>query len=159
DPAGVKEKYAGQGDLVYRIVLTNGTGRGGTGGFGAGAPAAATTIRTGGPAVRLRARGVPGYATDRAITWATGSGLGSLNRTSGPDVLVTARNTTEDAQYVPITAKASNGFFVTAYVYVEPKFIDPPTIVAAPAINAPAGGKVTVDYSLDLGGREDQSLV
>ena len=29
-------------------------------------------------------------------------------------------------QYVPITAKASNGFFVTAYVYVEPNSFIPP---------------------------------
>ena len=159
DPAEVKEKYAGQGDLVYRMVLTNGAGRGGAGGFGAGTPAVATTIRTGGPAVQIGARVVPSYAADRTITWSTASDLVSLSRTSGPDVLVTARNTTEDAQYVPITAKASNGFFVTAYVYVEPKFINPPAVTATPRINAPAGGKVTVDYALDLTGREDQSLV
>jgi len=138
---------------------SGGAGRGAPGGLSAAAPAVATTIRTGGPAVQIAARVVPSYAADPTITWSTASALVSLSHTSGPDVLVTARNTTEDAQYVPIMAKAANGFFVTAYVLVEPKFIDPPAITSAPKISVPVDGKVTVAYGLDLGQREDQSLV
>jgi hypothetical protein len=72
---------------------------------------------------------------------------------------VTGQNTTSRAQWIPITAKASNGFFVTAYVYVEPKFIDPPTFKSTPQISSPNNGVVNCTYDLDLGGREDQSLV
>jgi len=167
DPAGVKEKYeaAGQGNLVYRMALTIGSpsnrgGRRGGGGFGAtAAPAPVASIRTGGPGITIGATVSPGNAADKTINWSTASDLVSLSRTTGPNVVVTAQNTTEDAQYVPITAKASNGFYVTAYVYAEPKFIDPPAMTAAPKINPPSDGKVSVDYTLDLGGREDQSLI
>jgi hypothetical protein len=48
---------------------------------------------------------------------------------------------------------------VTIYVYVEPAYIDPPRITRGPTVSAPAGGKVNVEYALDLGGREDQSLI
>ncbi len=50
------------------------------------------------------------------------------------------------------------GFYVTAYIYVEPKFIDPP-VVKTMKVLAPAQGKVAVDYEMDLGGREDQSVI
>ncbi len=167
DPAGVREKYeaAGQGNQVYRIALTIGSssnraGRRGNGALGAAAsPAPAAVIRTGGPGITISATVTPSDAADKTIAWSTQSNLVSLSRTTGLDIVITAQNTTEEAQYVPITAKASNGFYVTAYVYVEPKFIDPPAVTAAPKINPPADGKISVDYSLDLGGRADQSLV
>jgi hypothetical protein len=166
DPAGVKEKYRQAGNLVYRMALTSGTGRGGrgaggggAGGFGGATPAVSWPIRTGGPGIAIGATLTPAAVEDKTISWSTPSTLVSLSRTAGPDVLVTAQNTTEQSQYVPITAKASNGFFVTAYVYVEPKLIDPPALTAAPKIGEPAAGKVSVAYSVDLGGREDQSLV
>jgi hypothetical protein len=165
DPAHVRRKYeaVGQGAQVFRMGLNVGDGAdsGGIRGPGgmAASPAPAATIRTGGAGVTIGATVLPRYAADKTITWSTPSDLISLSRTTGPDVLVAARNPTEEAQYVAITAKASNGFYVTAYVYVEPKFIDPPTVTTAPKLRAPADGKVTVDYTLDLGGREDQSLI
>ncbi len=145
DPAGVRLKYeaASEGNLVYRMALT-----------GSGA-----TIRTGGAGVTIGATVTPDRATDAVITWSTKSGLISLNRTTGPNVVVTARNTTDQAQWVPITAATSNGFYVTAYVYAEPNFIDPPAITSAPKIGAPQNGTVSVSYTLDPGQREDQSLV
>lgn len=54
---------------------------------------------------------------------------------------------------------ASNGFYVTAYVYAEPKYVDPPAVTSSPGIGVPRNGRVTVTYGLALGGHEDHSLV
>ncbi len=101
DPAGVRQQYeaGGEGNLVYRMALT-----------GSGA-----TIRTGGPGATIGATVTPDRAADAAITWSTQSDLVSLNRTTGPNVVVTARNTTSQPQWAPITASTPNGFHVTAY--------------------------------------------
>jgi hypothetical protein len=159
DPAGVKSKSeaAGQGNLVYRMTLT--TDDGADRARGATSPSVYSTVRTGGPSVTIGATVTPRNATDKTITWSTNSDLISLSRTTGPDVVVTGKNTTEESQYVPIIAKASNGFYVSAYVFVEPQFISPPAVTAAPRITPAVDGKVSVEYTLDLEGREDQSLI
>ena len=165
DPAGVGEQFkkSSQGNFIYRIALKNGgtpQGGGRAGGIDlVASPNVASTIRTGGPGVTISATVLPASAADETITWSAKSDLVSLSRAAGPNVVVTGKNTTEDAQYVPINATAPNGFYVTAYVYVEPKFIDPPTVTSAVKFNRPADGKVSVDYALDLGGRADQSLI
>ncbi len=145
DPAGVRVKYepAGQSDLPFRIALTGG----------------APTIRTDGPGATIGATVTPARATDATITWSTKSDLVTLNATTGPKVVVTGRNLTEYAEWIPINATASNGFFVTAWVFVEPKFIDPPAVIAGPTLNPPDKGTVSVTYQLDLRGKLDQSLV
>jgi len=145
DPAGVRQQYeaAGEGNLVYRMALT-----------GSGA-----TIRTGGAGATIGATATPIRAADAAISWSTKSDLISLNRTTGPNVVVTARNTTGQSQWVPINATTPNGFYVTAYVYAEPTYINAPAITAAPRLSAPQNGTVEVAYELDLGTHEDQSLV
>jgi hypothetical protein len=161
DPAGVREKFENAGGhAVYRIALSGGP-RGGRGGGGApsAGPAVAWPIRTGGPGLTIAATVLPADAPDKTIRWSTESPLVSLSAATGPDVVVTARNDTEKPQYVPIVAKAANGFYATAYVFVQPRLIAPPTLTAAPTIAAPANGKVAVDYALDLGGRDDQSLI
>jgi hypothetical protein len=144
DPAGVKSKYEAdeQGNLPFRIVLTGGS----------------PSIRTGGPGATIGATVTPTRA-DPTITWSTKSDLISLSRTTGSNVVVSGSNTTSQAEWVPVTATASNGFHVTAHVYVEPKYSDPPAVTAAPTVNSPADGMATVSYSLDLGGKQDQSLV
>lgn len=48
---------------------------------------------------------------------------------------------------------------MTAYIYTEPRFINPPTLTSAPRLAAPQNGAITVSYSLDRGTHEDQSLV
>ncbi len=167
DPANVREKYekAGQEKLVYRMTLRQGTaprGSGlgaGVGGFGGGSPTVFSTIRTGGRGETIAAAVLPNDATDRATAWSTPSDLVALSRTTGADIVVTGKNATEESQYVPIRATASNGFYVTAYLYVEPKFIDPPTVTSPAKLNPPKDGKFSVDYALDLGGRADQSLI
>jgi hypothetical protein len=144
DPAGVREKYeaAGQGSLPFRIALSGGS----------------SSIRTGGPGVTLGATVTPSRA-NQTITWSTKSDLISPSQMTGPILAMTGRNKTSQAEWVPIKAAATNGFYVTAYVYVEPKYIEPPAVVAGPKVNPPAHGKATVDYTLNLEGKEDQSLV
>jgi len=144
DPAGVKSKYEanGQGNLPFRIALIGGS----------------PSIRTGGPGATIGATVTPARA-DPTIIWSTKSDLISLSRTTGTNVVVTGSNTTDQAQWVPVTANATNGFHVTAHVYVEPKYSDPPAVTAAPTVNPPADGMATVSYSLELGGKQDQSLV
>jgi hypothetical protein len=144
DPAGVRQQYegAGQGDLVFRMALT-----------GSGA-----TIRTGGPGASIGATVTP-TRPDATISWSAHSDLVSLSRTTGPNVVVAARNTTGKPQWAPITASAPNGFYVTAYVYAEPKYIDPPAVTSAPKVGAPRNGTVAVSYGLALDKHEDQSLV
>jgi hypothetical protein len=145
DPAAARKKYesAGEGNLVYRMSL-KGSG---------------VTIRTGGPGATISATVTPKHAADSTIAWSTKSDLVSLNQTTGPNVVITARNTTNRPQWIPIAATASNGLYVNAYVYAEPRYVDPPAITAAPKISPAHNGAASVSYSLDLGGREDQSLV
>ena len=149
DPAGVRDQYekTAPGNPVYRIALKMGkadqeaTGR--AAGIDTGSsPAVSVTVRTGGPGVQLSAALLPIDATDQTITWSTKSNLAALSQTTGPEIEVTGTNTTEEAEYVPINATASDGFYVTAYVYVEPKFIDPPKVASAPKLDPPADGKV-----------------
>jgi hypothetical protein len=144
DPSGVRSKYesAGQGNLPFRIALTN----------------SLPSIRTDGPGATIGATVTPTRA-DPTIIWSTKSDLVSLSRTTGSNVVVTGSNTTSQAEWVAVTATASNGFYVTAHVYVEPKYSDPPTVTAGPTVNSPADGMATVNYTLDLGGKQDQSLV
>jgi hypothetical protein len=145
DPAAAREKYeaAGKEDLVYRMALT-----------GSG-----VTIRTGGPGATISATATPKGAGGSNITWSTKSNLISLNQTTGPNVVVTARNTTDKPEWALIKAAAPNGFYVTAYVYAEPKYVNPPVVISTPKISAIHNGVASVAYTLDLGGREDQSLV
>jgi Pectinesterase len=145
DPSHTKDKYepAGQGSLIYRMALTKAT----------------SSIRTGSAGVTIGAAVSPIRAADPTIRWSTPSDLVSLSRITGPDVVVTGKNTTDKPEYVPVTATAANGFYVTAYVFVEPRYTDPPAITAGPKLNPPAGGKIAVDYTLDLRGKDDQSAI
>lgn len=161
DPAGVREKYetAGQGALVYRIALNDGSTPYDSSTSLFGRSRQTFLVRTGGPGATIGAGVTPSYATDSTITWSTPSDLVELDRTTGPVVVATGRNTTEQAQWVAVHATAANGFFVTAWVYVEPAFTDPPAVIHEPALAPSSHGMVKLDYELDLGGREDQSLV
>jgi hypothetical protein len=74
-------------------------------------------------------------------------------------VTVTGQNATNRGEYVSVKATAANGFYVTSHIYVEPKYIDPPTFARKPAIGLPVDGKIAVTYALNLGGREDESII
>ena len=145
DPTGTKsaEEAAGEGNLAYRIALTGGS----------------PSIRTGGPGATIGAAVTPLRARGGAIAWSTDSALVSLSGPTGPAISVTGRNATDRAEWVSVRATAPDGFYVTSYVYVEPRYLDPPAMTAGPTLVAPADGKARVDYTLDLGGKEDESLV
>ncbi len=145
DPSRTKDKFeaAGEGSLIYRMALTNPT----------------PSIRTGGPGATIGTTVQPARVADASIKWSTPSDLISLNRTTGSNIIVTGKNTTDKPAYVPVTATAVNGFYVTAYVFVEPQYTDPPAITAGPKLNAPANGTIDVDYTLDLRGKDDQSIL
>jgi hypothetical protein len=144
DPAGARATYesAGQGSLIYKLTLS-------------GAPA---SVRTGVAGVTIGAVVSPVRAPDPTITWSTPSSSISLSRATGPDVVVTG-NTTGMPEYVPLVATASNGFHGTAWVYVEPAYVDPPILTSGPTLSAPAGGEIAVDYGYDLAGHVDQSVI
>src|SRR5262245_5172587 len=122
--------------------------------IGRGAPS-----RPVGAGCSIGATVAPARAAGAGITWSVQSDLVTLDKTTGANVQVTARNTTNRPQWIPITATTSNGFRVTAWVYAEPRYINPPTLTKTPAIGAPQNGVVRVAYDFDLGPHEDQSLV
>jgi pectin methylesterase-like acyl-CoA thioesterase len=176
DPAGVRTKYENDGRDVFRMALTASSAAPEAAAKAAtqpvAAPAAAAlgpfanteapgnaSIRTGGPGATLTASVLPQRAADTPITWSTESKLIALSSTSGNTITVTGRNATNHAEYVTVKAAAANGFYVTSHIYVEPKYIDPPTFTRKPAIGVPANGKVAVYYALDLGGRQDESII
>ncbi|HEY3761938.1 MAG TPA: pectinesterase family protein [Verrucomicrobiae bacterium] len=142
DPAGDKATYDADGNMPYRIRLAEGS----------------ASIRTGGSGATLGASVTPARA-DQTITWSADTNLVALSQTTGASVVVTGRNSTDQAEWVPVHATANNGVYVTAYVYVEPKYIDPPAVTAGPTLGAPANGTVSVNYTLALGHRQDQSIV
>lgn len=143
DPAGARQKYDAHGSDIFRMILT-----------GSGA-----TIRTGGEAATISAALMPDRAPDNTIRWSTDSDLVVLSVAEGASVDVMGKNSTDKAQFVPIRATAANGFYVTAYLYVEPKYVDAPAITSSPKLSGPIDGTIGVDYALDLNGHEDQSLI
>jgi hypothetical protein len=144
DPAGARaaRESAGEGSLVFRIALT-------------GVPA---SVRTGGPGATIGASVSPIRVADSSITWSTPSSAVTLSRTSGPDVVVTGNNS-GDPVYVPVIATAANGLHASAWVFAEPRYIDPPLLTRGPTLSAPAAGAIAVDYGYDLAGRTDQSVI
>jgi len=101
----------------------------------------------------------PKQAAAATISWPTKSDLVSLNQTTGPNVAVTARNTTSRPQWIPITAASPRGFCVNAHICAEPRHLDPPAIASAPKISPPPHGDVSLTFALDLCMRQGQSLI
>jgi hypothetical protein len=184
DPANVRAKYESDGSDVFRMSLLAGNGAAnaappnaatrpaaapGRGGapataalgdpFANAEPPGNASIRTGGPGVTITASVQPARAADTTITWSTKSKLISLSGITGKSVTVTGSNTTNHAEYVEVRATAANGFYVTSHINVEPAYIDPPTFATKPAVAAPANGSIAVKYALNLGGRDDQSII
>ena len=178
DPADVRAKYESDGNDVFRMALSaaffsQGVGwlasapapgaRGGTAALGDAfantEPPGNASIRTGGPGVIITAGVQPSRAIDAAVTWSTSSKLISLSATTGRVVTVTGNNQTNHAEYATLTATAANGFYVTSHIYVEPAYIDPPAFTRAPQLAAPANGKIAVNYALNLGVRDDESII
>jgi hypothetical protein len=173
DPAGVRAKYENDGSDVFRIMLAASSGAPQAAARPVAAPGAAAalgpfanieapgnaSIRTGGAGTTLTASVLPQRAADSPITWSTASNLISLSSTSGSTITVTGHNATNHAEYVVVKAEAANGFYVTSHIYVEPAYIAPPSFTRAPELAPPANGKIAVNYALNLGGRDDESII
>jgi hypothetical protein len=166
DPAQVREKYERAGSDVFRMALAAAVPGAAARPAGSLADPFANTeppgnasIRSGGPGVTLTATVQPHRAADTVIHWSTDSKLITLSADTGKSITVTGRNATNRAEYVSVRAEAANGFYVTSHIYVEPKYIDPPTFARKPAIGLPVDGKIAVTYALNLGGREDESII
>jgi hypothetical protein len=169
DPAGVRAKYENDSSDVFRMALAAAVPGAMRPAGAVGDPFANTeppgnsSIRTGGPGVTLTATVLPQRASDNVIHWSVDpkgdSKLVALSADSGKSITVTGRNATNRAEYVSVKAQAANGFYVTSHIYVEPQYIDPPTFARKPAIGLPVDGKIAVTYALNLGAREDESII
>jgi hypothetical protein len=168
DPAGAHAKYERDGGEVFRMALaasSNAQKPGAkpaateAGPFAITEPLGNASIRTGDSGVTLAANVQPMRAADTTIRWTTESKLISMSASSGKSITVTGRNTTNRAEYASVRATAANGFYVTSHIYVEPAYIDPPTFARKPSLAPPADGTVAVSYVLNLGGREDESII
>ena len=102
---------------------------------------------------------LPQRAKDTPVTWSAASDLVTLSSTSGNTVTISGNNKSDRPEYVTVKAMAANGFYATVHVFVEPRFLAAPLFTKKPVIEPPANGTVRVDYALDLGGRQDQSLI
>ncbi|MSU51243.1 MAG: hypothetical protein EXS37_19505 [Opitutus sp.] len=145
-------------------------GRGGLGGFGGfggfGGGGAITTIRSGQTTATLTASVTPAaYASSAALgKWHyTASNPGVVEITPGANNSITVAGKNNIAGPVEVIIKAKNdlGIEACARVKVEPAFVEPPTFARTPAITAPADGRVTLGYALNLGSnlRTDESLI
>ena len=159
DPAGVRAKYEADSSDVFRMSVS---GPPPTGGVAGGGPfvsrAVSPSVRTGSTEAIVTANLLPARTRETPVTWSTESNLVTLTP-AGNKVTISGNNKTNHAEYVVVQAKAANGFYVDVPVYVEPAFIDPPKFTSNPVIATPANGKVEVHYTLNLGGRDDQSLI
>ena len=74
---------------------------------------------------------------------------------------IAGTNADEEAVNVIIEVRHSSGIEAAVELQVEPSYVEPPVFVSGPALTAPADGKVTLDYALDLGleSRVDQSVI
>jgi len=180
DPAGVKEKYASLGNAVFRMAsgenapaatpaatLTaapSGTppiapAARGTAGQRPNSEAASTmTVRTGGPAAKLSAVVFPARAQSDPIVWSTTAKEITLGRTVGTSVLVTAHNNTGHTEHAIVKATASNGFYITIPLDVEPAQMPSPKFNKAPVVEVVAEGRAKVSYGL-TGTGEDVSRI
>jgi hypothetical protein len=165
DPAGVRAKYEPLGNRIFRLSLNAKSTAAKPTGDASGYSAFSTitpgniTLRTGSTGATYSATVLPALAEGSMLKWSSPSPLVTFSASEGTRVTVMGNNKTERAEYVPIRATATDGFYVTGYAYVEPAYIAPPAFVKQPQIETPQHGAVRVNYQLDLGGREDQSLI
>src|SRR5574344_1640339 len=122
------------------------------------------SIQTGGTPLELSAslmRHV-GYKLDnQEVSWRVQPGFErfvTLSNTSGPSCTVTSANHGDKTQTFDIIASTADGLEGAVQVTAAPDFLDPPAFTASPKMTI-ASGRATVDYSLDLQGREDESLI
>lgn len=157
DPAGFLASYTGQ--TVQGLAYWNSLGEGSLP-FGIGMTNGSPSIITGQSTATVTATVFPARAPN-TLNWSSPSSLVSLSQNAtGSSVTVTGNNVTGVSQYVPINATAENGFYTTAWVYVQPPYISPPTFISPPSLSAPFNGTVTVNYQLSpVPNRTDESII
>ncbi|HEX2853366.1 MAG TPA: hypothetical protein VHO24_09015 [Opitutaceae bacterium] len=132
----------------------------------AGGAATISTIRSGQTTANLTVSVTPAaYASSAALgKWqfkASNPDVVELTPGANNSLTVAGKNTTAAPVEVIIVAKNELGLEACARVKVEPAFVEPPTFTRAPVITAPADGRVTLSYALNLGSnlRTDESLI
>ena len=137
-----------------------GNGPGGFGGFGGDAGNAFAGARPPVP--------VPGDAAQPPVTWllssdpdgtkAPGRVVAAMEEVPG-GIMLSGRNDGEEPSMVYVRAVMETGLEGAAAVTVVPPMLPSPRFTASPEVSAPSEGSVRVEYTLDLQGRADQSLV
>lgn len=104
-----------------------------------------------------------GYAaTIEALAWAEQSAanpLVSLKDQTNHSCEAIAANEQEETQSTTIVATTAAGLKAARVIEIAPRFIDAPRFISQPQLKRTAAGRLRVDYTLDLGGRKDQSLI
>lgn len=122
------------------------------------------TIQTGGEPLTLRAttKRHANYEThNRVVRWRVEQGHEAdvrLSQTEGGECKVTATNHDDETKRLSVIAYTDDGLECAAELTVKPDFIAPPSFTSLPRLSV-GKGMATVDYSLDLGGRKDESLI
>ncbi len=156
DPAGFLASYTGQ--TVPGLAATNAAGQGSLP-YGMGITNGSPSIITNQTTATIGATVFPARAP-QTINWSTSSSLVSLSQSVGASITVAGSNNTGVSQYVPINATASDGFYITAWVLVQPAYINPPTLSSAPVISVSTNGTATLNYAFNpVINRIDQSII
>ena len=98
---------------------------------------------------------------NRPIRWRVEAGYEKYVRLSaaeGGTCTLTATNREDAPQHFTVIASTDEGHEAAVEVTVRPDLVAPPAFTAAPTLRLERGC-ATVDYALDLAGREDRSLV
>lgn len=152
DPMGVKEQVVAAGkaagkDYTMMPVYLRVTPR-------------TAEMLTGGDPIRFEAKayrhGLYEVATP-ALTWTAAEAVTFVPQ--GGDVTVTAANQAEASSKVQLIARTADGLAGASSLAVSPAILPAPAFVKAPAISKIVGGKATLEYTLDLGARADQSII
>ncbi|MCU4677055.1 pectinesterase family protein [Catenovulum sp. 2E275] len=151
DPANVRDKYKHAETEIFRIKLLSSSPT-------INSKQPEYQLITGENPVILQAQVFPIYAQNPQISWFSASNLIKLNPLENNQVEVSGQNFSEQAKWVAVHAKAANGHFVTAWFYVKPALLAPPTVDQAPNISV-SQHKLSLNYQLDLAGRSDQSKI
>lgn len=121
-------------------------------------------LQTGDAGVEVRASLVrhTGYPLDnRPIRWRVQAGYEkyvALSTDEGGHCTLTATNEGELPQHFTVIASTDEGHEAAVELTVRPAFVEPPVFTEQPTLHV-ENGSAKVDYALDLGTREDRSLV
>ena len=161
DPANVRAKYQNDGSDVFRMAVT---GPSPTGDIPGGGPfvsrAVSPTVRTGSTDATITATVLPSRAQHTPITWSTASSLVTLSPTpatrspSAATIRPTAPSGSPSRRRPP-TAFTSWSTSTWSRIHRSAEIHTPVRSIAAPLRRQ----GYACNYALDLGGREDQSLI